>query len=224
MHLTLYSYWRSSSSHRVRIALGYKGIAHDVVTVNLLGGEQMSDEHKGRAPSGYVPALRVDGAAGGTTPIDDEVFVESVAIIELLDELFPAKPLYPKSAVEKARVRALIETISAGIQPLQNLSVLIRHSSDHDERNEWARHYNARGLEVFERLMERNESRGVRGRFSYGDALTAADVFLIPQVASAVRFGVDMTKLPRIRAVIAHTADLPFVVAAAPENQPDAPK
>lgn len=214
MHVTLYSYWRSSSSHRVRIALGYKGVPHDVVTVNLLGGEQMSDEHKGRAPSGYVPALK----------IDDETFVESVAIIELLDNLFSAKPLFPRVAIERARVRALVETVNAGIQPLQNLSVLVRHSSDHKERDAWALHFNARGLEVFERLMERNEARGVRGKFAYGDEFTAADVLLIPQVHSAKRFGVDMTKLPRVSAAVAHSAELPFVVAAAPENQPDTPK
>jgi maleylacetoacetate isomerase len=213
MHLTLYSYWRSSASHRVRLALGYKGIAHDVITVNLLGGEQSSDEHIGRAPSGYVPALK----------IDDESFVESVAIIELLDDLFPQKPLYPRTAVDRARVRALVETVNAGIQPLQNLNVLTRYSTDHAARDAWARHYNARGLEVFERLMERNDARGVRGKFAYGDEFTAADALLIPQVGAAKRFGVDMTKLPRVSAVIAHSAELPFVVSAAPENQPDTP-
>jgi maleylacetoacetate isomerase len=212
MHLTLYTYWRSSSSHRVRIALGYKGIAHDVVTVNLLGGEQSAEEHKETLVSGYVPALKVD----------NETFSESVAIIELLDDLFPAKPLYPRDAMARARVRALVETINSGIQPLQNLSVLVRHSSDHDARNAWAHHFVSRGLEVFEQLMARNEPHG-KGRFAYGDELTAADVFLIPQVASAKRFGVDLAKFPRISGAIAASAELSFVVATAPEKQPDAP-
>jgi maleylpyruvate isomerase len=214
MKITLYSYWRSSSSHRVRIALGYKGVAHDVVTVNLLGGEQSSPEHKKRAASGYVPALR----------IDDETFVESVALVELLDDLFTAKPLYPREPFARARVRALVETVNAGIQPLQNLSVIVRHSSDKDERNAWSHHFIERGLEVFEQLMERNEEHGVKGRFAYGDEFTAADVFLIPQITAARRFGVDMAKFPRVNAAVTASDAFPFVAAAAPENQPDTPK
>jgi maleylpyruvate isomerase len=210
MNVKLYSYWRSSSSHRVRIALGFKGIAHELVPVNLLGGEHAAAEHMARAPSGYVPALEIDG----------EVFVESVAMIELLDDLFPEVRLYPKDARERAHVRALVETVNSGIQPLQNLNVLLRHSSDHDARNAWAHHYNARGLEVFERLME----RGPKGRFAFGDAFSAADVFLIPQVLSAKRFGVDVAKFPRISAAIEASSDLPFVKSAAPEAQPDAPR
>ncbi len=210
MKVKLYSYWRSSSSHRVRIALAFKGIEFETAAVNLLGGEHASAEHKSRAPSGYVPALEIDG----------EVFVESVAIIELLDDLFPDVRLYPKNPRDRARVRALVETVNAGTQPLQNLSVLLRHSSDHDTRNAWANHFNARGLEVFERLMEKNP----RGRFAYADAFSAADVFLIPQVVSAKRFGVDVSQFPLISAAIATTADLPFVKSAAPEAQPDAPR
>lgn len=213
MKVTLYSYWRSSSSHRVRIALGFKGIEHTLVPVNLLAGEQRSEAHATRAAHGYVPALEVDG----------ETFIESVAIVELLDDLFPDAPLYPKDPRDRARVRALVETVNAGIQPLQNLNVLLRHSQDHDERQAWGRHYNARGLEVFERLMAQNEARGARGRFAYGDAFTAADAFLVPQAASAQRFGVDLAAFPRVRAALATTADLPFVRAAAPDAQPDAP-
>ncbi len=213
MNVKLYSYWRSSSSQRVRIALAFKGIEHELVPVNLLGGEHASAEHLTRAPSGYVPALEIDG----------EVFVESVAIIELLDELFPEVRLYPKDARDRARVRALVETVSSGIQPLQNLNVLLRHSNDHDARNAWAKHYNARGLDVFERLMERGRERNP-GRFAFGDAFSAADVFLIPQVLSAKRFGVDVSKFPLVSAAIAATADLPFVKSAAPEAQPDAPR
>src|SRR5580765_6401199 len=210
MKVTLYSYWRSSSSHRVRIALGFKGIPFETVGVNLLGNEQASDEHKSRAPSGYVPALTIDG----------ETYVESVAIIELLDDLFPDVALFPKKPRDRARVRALVETINSGIQPLQNLAVLARHSDDQAKRVEWAKHYNARGLEVFEHQMERNGE----GRFAFGDNFTAADCFLIPQVFSAKRFGVDVSKFPRVSQAIATTENLPFVKSAAPEAQPDAPK
>jgi len=210
MKVTLYSYWRSSSSHRVRIALGFKGIPFETVPVNLLGGEHMSDEHKSRAPSGYVPALTIDG----------DTFVESVAIIELLDDLFPDVSLFPKKPRDRARVRALVETINSGVQPLQNLAVLVRHSDDHDKRTEWAKHFNARGLEVFEDMMVRNGE----GDFAFGDAFSAADCFLIPQVLSAKRFGVDVSKFPRVSKAIATTENLPFVKSAAPEAQPDAPK
>ena len=210
MKVTLYSYWRSSSSHRVRIALGFKGIPFETVGVNLLGGEQASDEHKTRAPNGYVPALTIDG----------DTYVESVAIIELLDDLFQDVSLFPKKPRDRARVRALVETINSGVQPLQNLAVLLRHSDDHDKRTEWAKHFNARGLEVFEHLMERNGD----GPFAFRDAFSAADCFLIPQVVSAKRFGVDVSQFPRVSRAIATTENLPFVKSAAPEAQPDAPK
>ena len=223
MRVTLYSYWRSSSSHRVRIALGFKGIEHAIVPVNLLGGEQRSETHTARAAHQYVPALEITWSGADAPRIDGETFIESVAICELLDDLFPDVRLYPKDARDRARVRALVETVNAGIQPLQNLQVLLRHSQDHDERNAWAKHYNARGMEVLERLMERNEAHGARGRFAYGDAFTAADAFLIPQAASAKRFGVDLASYPRVSAALETTAKLPFVLAAAPEAQPDAP-
>ncbi len=214
MQITLYGYWRSSSSHRVRLALGYKGLAHESVAVNLLGGEQSSEPHGTRAAHKYVPAIEIDG----------ETFIESVAILELLDELSPEKPLYPKAAVDRARVRALVETINSGIQPLQNLNVLVRHSDDHDARSAWANHYIARGLEVFERLMERNESHGISGPFVYGTTFGAADALLIPQAFAAKRFGVDLAKLPRITRALTASAVLPFVLGAAPEAQPDAPR
>ena len=144
--------------------------------------------------------------------------------MELLDDLFEVKPLYPREPFARARVRALVATVNSGIQPLQNLNVMLRHSSDPDERNAWAKHFVARGLEVFEHMMDRNASRGAKGSFAYGDSFTAADACLIPQATSAKRFGVDLASYPRVSAAIATTANLPFVVAAAPENQPDAPK
>jgi maleylpyruvate isomerase len=212
--LVLYTYWRSSSSHRVRLALGYKRLQYRSVGVNLLANEQSGPAHSARAPNAYVPSLEMDG----------EVFVESVAILELLEELHPDPPLYPKAPKDRARVRAMVETVNAGVQPLQNLAVLMRHSEDHDERIAWARHFNARGLGVLERMMDQNDARGVRGPFAYGAAFGAADVMMIPQLASAVRFGVDLAPFPRVRSAVEASADLPFVKAAAPEAQPDAPK
>src|SRR4051812_34596631 len=114
--LTLSTYWRSSCSYRVRIALGYKKLAHEQIFVNLLDGEQKTPEHLARNPIGHVPTLTIDGVT----------YTESVAIIELLEELYPEPALLPSTPHERARVRALVQTINAGIQPLQNLIVLDR--------------------------------------------------------------------------------------------------
>jgi len=209
MKVVLYSYWRSSSSHRVRIALSLKGVPFELRTVNLLAGEQMTGEHVARSPMGYVPCLVVDG----------ETFVESVAIIELLEDLVPTPRLFPRDPKDRARVRAMVEMVSSGIQPLQNLRVLQRASSSKDEQLAFAREFNQRGLEAIERTME---SSRVRGRYAYGDEPTAADVFLLPQITSARRFGVDFSRLGRVVSAADAFATHPAAKKAAPEAQPDA--
>jgi len=210
--LTLYSYWRSSSSFRVRLALALKGLSYEVVPVNLLRGEQRSASYKARSPMGFVPCLMVD----------DTPFVESVAIIELLEELYPHPALYPSAPYDRARVRALVEMVNAGIQPLQNLSVLDHLSQDLQTRLAWSRHFIARGLEAFEAAMANHAARGIEGRYAYGDAPTAADCYLAPQVYNARRFGVDLGKYPRLTAAADALTELAVVQPALPENQPDA--
>jgi maleylacetoacetate isomerase len=212
--ITLYSYWRSSCSHRVRIALALKGLAYEYRAVDLLSGEQSGPAHLGRNPSGYVPCLVMDGVN----------YFESVAIIELLDEAFPDPPLFPATARGRARVRALVEIVNSGIQPLQNLSVARRARDGASEQKEWSRHFNARGLSAFEQAMKTAEGEGVRGRFAYGDAPTAADVFLVPQVYAAKRVGVDLAPLPGVMRAFEAAMGLDAFQAAAPEKQPDAPK
>jgi len=210
--LTLYNYWRSSSSHRVRIALALKGLAYRYVAVNLLADEQSSTEHTKRSPTGYVPCLVIDGVA----------YVESVAIIELLDERFPALPLYPGDAHSRARVRTLVEIVNSGIQPLQNRHVAQFVSPDTGVQNRWLEHFVARGLSALEAAMEGLEREGVRGRYSHGDRVTAADVFLAPQVVSAQRFKVDLAAFPRVSRAFDEVMKLEAFRAAAPERQPDA--
>jgi maleylacetoacetate isomerase len=212
--LVLYNYWRSSSSHRVRIALAFKGLAYRYVSVDLSGGEHLKQPHLDRSPTGYVPCLSIDGVQ----------YVESVAIIELLEERFPTPALYPQSADDRARLRALVEIVNSGIQPLQNLRVLRKVSDDSAAQRAWAAHFNERGLRAFERAIEDNVRAGVSGRFAYGDAPTAADVFLVPQVCAAERFGVDISAFPRVRAAFHEATRLDAFVQAAPERQPDAPK
>jgi maleylacetoacetate isomerase len=216
--LTLYNYWRSSSSHRVRIALAYKGLEYAYVPVNLAAGEQSGSAHATRSPTGYVPCLAVDGVT----------YVESVAILELLEELSPRPPLYPSDAHGRARVRALVEIVNSGIQPLQNMHVLGQLDAlaggAPDARTRWLGHFLGRGLAAFERAMGLCASEGVAGPYSYGAAPTAADVMLVPQVVAARRFHIDLAPYPRVVAAFEAAMQLEAFQKAAPEAQPDAPR
>lgn len=217
--IALYTYWRSSSSYRVRFALAAKKLAYEAIFVNLLEGEHQKDAHRARSPTGYVPCLVVDGR-----PI-----VESVAIIELLDDLFPDRPLYPRDPWQRAHVRTLVEVVNSGIQPLQNLSVLHHlekeHAVDAAARKAWIVHFIARGLASFERVLGLHEQQGApQGRYCYGDTLTAADVFLVPQMYNAQRYGVDLAPYPRTVAAAEAALTTEAAQAALPEAQPDAPQ
>ncbi|MGH7282243.1 MAG: maleylacetoacetate isomerase, partial [Polyangiaceae bacterium] len=211
--LVLYSYWRSSSSYRVRFALAAKKLAYQMITVNLLAGEQGLDAHKSRSPTGHVPCLLIEG----------KLFVESVAIIELLEELYPEPALFPKSPWDRARVRTLVEIVNSGIQPLQNMKVMKRVGEGEPGRA-FAKHFNEAGLAAFEQLLEIHSKEGIRGKYTYGDSLTAADIFLVPQFYSAKRFGVDTSKFPRITAAAEAAMATEAARAAHPDNQPDAVK
>lgn len=212
--LTLYTYWRSSASHRVRLALGYKGLAYEPVFVNLLKSEQRTDGYKEKNPMGHLPVLVVDG----------EHFLESTAILELLEELHPEPALYPRAPADRARVRALMQFVNSGIQPLQNLVVLDHIGEDKQKRVEWLSHWISRGLAAWERLVGGYRTDGFvkSGPFAYGEKFGAADVLLIPQIYVARRFGISLDEYPHIRAVDDATKDLPFVKAAYPDAQPDA--
>jgi maleylpyruvate isomerase len=213
--VTLFGYWRSSSSHRVRIALNLKGLDYEYVPVNLREGEQLREAHQARSPTGYVPCLVLDGT----------LYVESVAIIELLEERFPTPRLYPEDSHGRARVRALVEIVNSGTQPLQNTGVL-KHlgelGQDTEGQKAWLHHFVGRGLASLERAMAENAQAGVRGPFAYGDAPTAADAYLVPQVVAARRFGVDLRGCPRVVDAYDAAMRLEAVQKAAPERQPDA--
>jgi maleylpyruvate isomerase len=208
--LVLHGYWRSSSAYRVRIALELKGVAYTQAPVNLLAGEQRGAEHLARNPSGYVPALVVDG-----TPL-----VESMAIVEWLEESFPEPALLPKAPLDRAHVRALCEVVNAGTQPLQNLWVLNHFfGSDAQGKTAWARRVIEKGLASFEELLER---RHAVGPFCHGEAPTLADAFLVPQLYNARRFGVSLEPYARIRAADVACAELEAFKRAHPDAQPDA--
>jgi maleylpyruvate isomerase len=211
--LVLYAYWRSSASYRVRLALAAKNLPYRVVAVNILADEQNTDPHLARSPTGYVPSLVVDGVP----------FFESVAILELIDELYPEPPLYPREPFARARVRALVELVNSGIQPLQNLNVTQRLPGDTESRNDWVRHFVVKGLTALERAIAANEAAGIMGRFAYGDSLTAADLMVIPQLGHARRFNVDLTPFSRLIRADASARATPGFDAASPERQPDFP-
>jgi maleylpyruvate isomerase len=214
MTFRLYSYWRSSSSWRVRIGLALKGLPYEYRAVNLQTGEQWSEAHRGRSPAAQVPVLEVE--EGGRTLR----LVQSMAILEWLDERFPEKPLLPADLDGRARVRALAEHVNSGTQPYQNAIVLktLKERFPGYEK-EWVKTFVARGLEA----LERGLSDGRAGRFCHGDAPGLADCYLVPQLFSARRFGVDLAPFPTVRRVDEACAALAPFQAAHADAQPDAP-
>ena len=213
MTLRLYTYWRSSSAWRVRIALALKGLGHELVPVNLGAQEQFQGAHLARNPMGQVPVLEV--VEGGRTLR----LPQSMAILEWLDETHPAPPLLPADAAGRARVRALAELVNSGIQPMQNAIVLrtLKQRWPGYEK-EWAAGFIARGLEALEPLTAAGA-----GRFSHGDAPGLADCYLVPQLYNARRYGVDVSPYPTLRRIEEACGALPAFQAAHPDLQPDAP-
>mmetsp|Transcript_99125 Transcript_99125/g.308951 ORF Transcript_99125/g.308951 Transcript_99125/m.308951 type:complete len:229 (+) Transcript_99125:62-748(+) len=209
----LFSYFRSSCSYRVRIALAHKGVEYTTHAVNLLKSEHKRPEFLELNPLGLVPALQIDG----------HCLSQSAAVLEYLEETRPAKPLLPGSPVERARVRSLCQAIYADTQPVQNLSVMNHVATlvgRDSVKKEWALHYIRRGLSAVEAAVV-----GSGGAFCVGDEFSMADVCLVPQVYNGLRFGVDLAaEFPRIAAVYARTLELEAVRQAHPHAQPDCPE
>jgi maleylpyruvate isomerase len=211
----LFGYWRSSSAWRVRIALAYKGIAHEQRPVNLVagGGEQRSDAYRAKNPLEEVPTfeLELDGQLRRIS--------QSMAILDLLERLAPEPPLFPTDPFLRARALQLAEIVNAAIQPLQNLAVLERVQRElHGDPDAWARHFITRGLRALETLAKETARD-----FLIGDAPTIADVYLVPQLYNARRRDVDLAPYPTLTAVDAACTRLPAFQAAHPDRQPDAP-
>lgn len=190
---TLYHYWRSSASWRVRWGLELKKVPHRKVAVDLLKSEEKTREYLGRSPSGYVPCF----LAAGAPPMG-----ESLAILEWLEESYPSPSFFAGDSFLRARVRQLAETVNAGIQPLQNLDVVRRVSGNKEAQEEWTRHWITRGLGVYESLLSVTERRG--RAFSVSDHPTLADLCLVPQCYSALRFQVDLSAFPQCSAIYEH--------------------
>lgn len=202
--LTLYHYWRSSASYRVRIVLNYKKLHPKMVHISILDGSNETPEHLSRHPMGYVPVLDVQGKS----------LMESVAIIEWLEEMIPSPALFPTDSYKRARARALVELINAGTQPLQNLNVFEYHSSDPEKQKQWAGHFARRGLQAYEAVAKITAKK-----FSLGDEFSVADVFLVPQCYSAMRFGVDVEKeFPLVWKIYQNCLGFDFVERAHPDH------
>jgi len=213
--MKLHTYYRSSASYRVRIALNLKGLAAEPSYVHLSknGGEQFGAAFDSVNPQHLLPVLEDDGL----------VLPQSLAIIEYLDETRPEAPLLPADPKGRARVRALSQAIAADIHPINNLRVL-KYLSEQlgvsaDQKNAWYRHWVALGLEALERQLAGHPATG---RFCHGDTPTMADCCLVPQLYNARRFECDLSGYPTLLAIDARCAALPAFAGALPDVQPDA--
>lgn len=206
---TLYGYWRSSASWRVRIALHLKGLAFETVPVHLVedGGRQHQAAHLARNPMGQVPALQ--------TP--DGMLMQSLPIIEYLDAQHPEPSLLPSSAYDRARARALAELINSGVQPLQNLNVLQHVNALGADKLAWGRHWIQRGLDRMEQAVQ-----ATAGDYCLGDAVSLADLCLVPQLYNARRFGCDSAGWAHLNRIEKTCIARPAFIAADPANQVDA--
>lgn len=211
--MDLYTYYRSTSSYRVRIALALKGLDYQALPVNLIappGGEHRQAGYLAINPQGRVPALRTD---------DGALLIQSPAIIEYLEECYPQVPLLPEDPVARAQVRGVAAVIGCDVHPLHNVSVLNRlRQSGYEETQvvEWISYWISQGLTTVEQLI------GDSG-FCFGEWPCVADVYLIPQLYAAERFNVSLDAYPRICRVAALAAQHPAFINAHPANQPDTP-
>lgn len=212
--MTLYGYFRSSTSYRTRIAMNLKQLDYDYIAVNLAKDEQLEAVFQSINPQGLVPVVQVN----------DLWLYQSPAILEWLEEVYPEHPLLPKDAAGRMQVRALSAMIGCDIHPLNNRRILqyLRNelSVDEDQVMAWCHRWMSEGFDALEKRLAQDKTRG---KFCYGDSPTFADCYLIPQVSSAERFKVDLSAYPNIVAIDAHCRTLKAFADADPMVQPDAP-
>jgi maleylacetoacetate isomerase/maleylpyruvate isomerase len=210
MKLTLHSAWRSSAAYRVRIGLNLKGLAYEIVPVNLVASQHLEPAYAALNPQRLLPALEVDG----------KVLTQSLAILEWLDESVPGYPLLPEDPYDRAVVRAMAQIVACDIHPVNNLRIL-RALTDlgiaEPGREAWIRRWITDGFTALERMIVEH-GQG----YAFGSEPTLADCFLLPQVYNAERFKTDLTPFPNIVAIAKHLAQISPFAAAHPNLQPDA--
>src|ERR1039458_6842114 len=209
--MKLHGYFRSSAYYRVRIALNLKGLSADLLPHHLRKGEQRDPAYLAINPQGLVPTLQDDRGV---------ILTQSLAIIEWLDETHPEPPLLPTDPLRRAHVRAFAQVLACDTHPVQNLKVLARLRElglPEEQVTGWAAWANREGLTACEVLIT-----GETGPFCFGETPTIADLCLVPQLANARRFGVDLAAFPRLLKAEAAAKNLKAFADAAPERQPDA--
>lgn len=212
--LKLYTYYRSSAAYRVRIALNLKRLDYEAHCVDLVrdGGEHRRPEYQALNPQGLVPTL-IDG---------DTVLIQSLAILEYLEERYPEPPILPQRPEERAFARAIADIVACDIHPLNNLRVLNYLKNCLGKNDEsyviWYRYWIYEGFRAIEEMLEKY---GAEGRFCCGDGPTVADICLIPQVFNALRYECDLSYYPRVKAIYKNCLAMDAFRRAAPENQPD---
>jgi len=208
----LYTYFRSSAAYRVRIALALKGLSPEMLSIHLQkeGGLNRKPEFRAINPHMRVPALALDNG---------DVLIQSLAIIEYLDEVHPQPPLLPRDPVLRAKVRAVAQVIACDIHPLNNTSPLryLKNVLGQDQAkiDAWYHHWIADGFAAVEELIR-------PGPYAFGSEVTLADICIVPQVANARRLRAPLDRFPKIVAVDAACAKLAAFDKARPENQADA--
>lgn len=208
--MKLYSYWRSTTSYRVRIALNLKAIAFEQIPVNLVSGAQNAPDYAALNPGQGVPTLVTDTG---------EVLTQSMAILDWLEEVHPTPALLPDTAFGRARVRAAAMTIACDVHPVNNLRVVAKlkalgHSAD--EATAWMNDWMTRGFTAFQQLIEADSP------YCFGDTPSLADLCLVPQLYNAHRWGCDLSPFARLTQIEARCLALPAFADARPEVQPDA--
>jgi maleylpyruvate isomerase len=215
MAMKLYGYWRSSSSWRVRTALEFKSIPFEYAAVHLVeeGGQQHHEAHKERNPMEQVPVLEYTDDDGELRQI-----TQSIAIMEFIEEMHPEPSLLPDDPFLRAKARQLAEVVNSGIQPLQNLALLLRLKADFDvDARKWCAPYIREGLVAYDTM-----AAALPGAFSVTDKPTFADICLIPQMYNARRFDVQLDDLPALLELEQRCMELRAFEASHPDQQPDA--
>jgi maleylacetoacetate isomerase len=209
----LHNYFRSSTSYRARIALNLKGLAYEYKAVHLLKGEQLSPEYKKLNAIGGVPTLVHQG----------KVIPDSYAIIEYLEEIVPTPALLPKDPYLRARIRQACEIINSSTHPMGNLKVQTYLEKNHgfkpEDKEAWAQYWYSQGLEALEKTLQE-----FAGAYSFGNQVTMADLFLAPQMLTALRFKVDLSKFPTLLKIYENCNKLEAFAKAHPFTQPDTPE
>jgi len=214
--MRLFTFWRSSSAYRVRIALGWKGLAYEPSFVHLVrdGGSQNKADFREKNPLGQIPVLEVPGEGQGPP-----VFLsQSLAIIEYLEESHPDPPLLPKAPLARARVRELAELMNSGIQPFQNLTTtnFLSEIAPALDKQRWFEKFILGGLRVLEA-----RAQNLSGRYLVGDAVSIADVLLVPQLYAARRLNLALDAFPTLLRVEAACSQLEGFASAHPDRQAD---